>query len=77
MFGNAGNSLAIRIPQSFAAPIGLRNESPVDLSAADGKLVITVVDEPGVTLKHLLDQITEHDVHHEIDTGRAVGRETW
>lgn len=72
-----GNSLALRIPKSFAAEVGLRNESSVELSVADGKLVIAPLVEPKVTLKELLDQVTEDNVHHEIDTGPAVGREAW
>ncbi len=72
-----GNSLALRIPKSFAAEVGLRNESSVDLSVADRKLVIAPMNEPEVTLQDLLEQVTEDNVHHEIDTSPATGRETW
>ena len=72
-----GNSLALRIPKSFATEAGLRNESPVEISLEEGKLVIMPVVEQELTLEQLLAQVTEENVHHEIDTGPAAGRETW
>ncbi|MEK7353303.1 MAG: AbrB/MazE/SpoVT family DNA-binding domain-containing protein, partial [Chloroflexota bacterium] len=49
-----GNSLALRIPKSFADEAGIQKETPVELSLADGKLVITPVTEPKPTLEQLL-----------------------
>ena len=72
-----GNSLAIRIPKAFATEIGLGEESEVDVSLKSGKLVVAPVEKPGVTLKMLLAKITEENVHREVDTGRATGREAW
>ena len=72
-----GNSLALRVPKAFAAEAGLRNESPVDVSIVNGKLVIEPVVEPKVTLKQLLAQVTEDNVHREVDTGPAIGSEVW
>ncbi|MFO7996021.1 MAG: AbrB/MazE/SpoVT family DNA-binding domain-containing protein [Dehalococcoidia bacterium] len=72
-----GNSLALRIPKSFADEVGLQKETPVEVSLADGKLVITPVARPELTLKQLLTKVTEENLHHEVDTGRAVGNETW
>jgi antitoxin MazE len=72
-----GNSLALRIPKSFATEIGLERETSVEVSLADGKLVITPVAKPKLTLKQLLAKITKENLHHEIDTGSAVGNETW
>jgi len=71
-----GNSLALRIPKSFANEAGLQEETPVELSLADGKLVITPVTEPKPTLKELLAKVTRENLHHEVDTGPAVGNET-
>jgi antitoxin component of MazEF toxin-antitoxin module len=34
-----GNSLALRIPKPLATEIGLRRNSPVDVSLVDGRLV--------------------------------------
>jgi antitoxin MazE len=72
-----GNSLALRIPKSFANEVGLQKETPVEVSLADGKLVITPVTKPKLTLKQLLAKVTEENLHHEVDTGYAMGNETW
>jgi len=72
-----GNSLALRIPKSFAAEVGLEKEAPVEVSLADGKLVITPVTKPKATLKQLLAKVTQENLHREVDTGSAVGNEAW
>jgi antitoxin MazE len=72
-----GNSLALRIPRSFAAEVGLQNESPVEMSMEDGKLVIAPVAKPGLTLKQLLSKITPQNIHHEVETGPAAENEAW
>jgi antitoxin MazE len=72
-----GNSLAIRIPKAFATEVGLKEESEVDVSLKSGKLVVVPVEKPGVTLKMLLARITEENIHREVDTGPATGRESW
>lgn len=72
-----GNSLALRIPKSFANEVGLQRETSVEVSLANGKLVITPVAKPKPTLKHLLAKVSKENLHHEVDTGSAVGNETW
>ena len=72
-----GNSLALRIPKSFATEVGLQRDTSVEVSLADGKLVITPVAKPELTLKQLLAKVTKENMHHEIDTGPATGNETW
>ncbi len=73
-----GNSLAVRIPKCFAEEAGLRDRLTVEISLAKGKLVVApVADKRKFTLKRLLSQITPDNVHGEITTGEAVGREAW
>jgi len=72
-----GNSLAIRIPKAFATEVGLKEESEVDVSLKSGKIVVVPVEKPGLTLKALVAKITEENVHREVDTGPATGREAW
>ena len=72
-----GNSLALRIPKSFATEVGLQRETSVEVSLVGGKLVITPVAKPKLTLKQLLAKITKENLHHEVDTGPAIGKETW
>jgi len=70
-----GNSLALRIPKSFAEEAGLQNDTSVEISLKDGKVIVMPVSQP--TLEQLLSRITEENLHHEIDTGPAMGNETW
>ena len=72
-----GNSLALRIPKSFATEIGLQRETAIEISLADGKLVITPVAKPKPSLKQLLAKVTKENLHHEVDTGSAAGNEIW
>jgi antitoxin MazE len=72
-----GNSLALRIPKLLAAEVGIEEDTRVELSLVDGKLVITPETEPELQLEDLLAQVTEENLHGEIDTGPATGREAW
>ncbi len=72
-----GNSLALRIPKSFAAEVGLQTDSSVEVSLADGKLVIAPIAKSKLTLKQLLAQVTDDNLHHEVETGPAHGNEAW
>ena len=72
-----GNSLALRIPKSFAQEVGLDSNSSVDVSLEEGKLIVVPEDKPKFSLEQLLQQITEDNLHKEIDTGHPVGKEIW
>jgi antitoxin MazE len=72
-----GNSLALRIPKPFAIEVGFENETDVEIIMVDGKLVIAPVVEPGLILEQLLAKVTGENLHHEVDTGRAAGKEAW
>ena len=72
-----GNSLALRIPNSFAEETLLEPDTEVELSLLDGKLVIVPVVEPEYCLETLLAEITPENIHAEMDTGTSVGNESW
>jgi antitoxin MazE len=72
-----GNSLALRIPKSFASEIGLRQETPVEVSLEDGRLVVTPDPRPKATLKQLLAGVTKENLHREVETGPVAGGEEW
>jgi antitoxin MazE len=72
-----GNSLAVRIPKSFAEEVGLRDDSPVDLRLSQGKLVLEPASPPVPTLEELLKGVRKTNLHSEVDTGPAQGREAW
>ena len=71
-----GNSLALRIPKSFAAETHMEQDSIVDISLVDGKLLISP-ERPRIELNTLLEGITPENMHQEIDFGPAVGGEIW
>jgi antitoxin MazE len=72
-----GNSLALRIPKSFASEAGLREDAPVELSLAKGRLIVQPVQETPLKLEDLLREVTDENLHGEWDTGGAVGKEIW
>jgi antitoxin MazE len=72
-----GNSLALRIPKAFADEAGLENDSPVEISVVDGQIIIAARQRHKYDLDDLLSQVTEENLHGEIDTGDAVGNEVW
>jgi antitoxin MazE len=72
-----GNSLALRIPKAFAIDAQLVNDSFVEISIVDGHIIITPVVAPSWTLEELLAGINKKNLHHEVDTGFAVGNEVW
>lgn len=73
-----GNSLAIRIPKSFAVQTEIGQHSVIDLSVSDGKIIVEPEKKkPKYTLEGLLDNVTEENLHGEIDFGKPVGKEIW
>ena len=72
-----GNSLAVRIPASFARDIHLTKGMPVDLSVAYGRLVIDPNLKPRYTLSGLLKKVTKRNLHSETGWGRVAGKEIW
>ncbi len=72
-----GNSLAIRIPKSFALNINLKQDELVDLSVDESKLVITPMGGKKYSLEELLKGVSENNLHGEIDTGSPIGKEIW
>ena len=72
-----GNSLAVRIPKPLATKVGLEQNTQVEVSLVDGKLVVAPVIEPALTLEQLLAQVTEQNLHREVDTGPRMGNEAW
>ncbi len=72
-----GNSLAVRIPKPLAVEIGLEDNSTVELSLENGKLVVAPVAHPGPSLTELLARVTTKNLHREVDAGPAQGDEAW
>jgi antitoxin MazE len=72
-----GNSLALRLPKSFATDAHIEKDSLVEVSLVDGQIVIKLVTTPNLTLDQLLAGVTAQNLHHEVDTGSSMGNETW
>ena len=72
-----GNSLAIRIPKSFALDINLKQDELVDLSVDENKIVITPMGGEKYSLEELLKGVSKNNLHGEIDTGSSIGKEIW
>ncbi len=72
-----GNSLALRIPKTFALDANLENDSTVEISIVDGKIVVKPISAPQWSLAELLAGINKNNIHHEVDSGEPVGNEVW
>ena len=72
-----GNSLGLRIPKSFAEEVSVEEGSTVDISVADGRLVVRAVRPRKYELGDLLAEVREENLHAEVSTGEPRGRESW
>jgi antitoxin MazE len=72
-----GNSLGVRIPRSFAAEARVDAGSTVDISVEKGGLRIRPVRRRRYALIELLRKVTPRNLHNEVASGTAVGREAW
>ena len=72
-----GNSLAIRIPKAFANEVGFQQDGEVDISIVDGQLVVSQWVGQTLSLEDLLAGVTEDNLHSEVSSGPAVGKEAW
>ena len=77
-----GNSAALRLPAKAMARAGLDINSPVEIEATEGKLIVTAIEGPQYTLDQLLAQcspnkmtLSEED-RQWLET-EPVGREIW
>ena len=71
-----GNSLALRIPRSFAAQAKVAAGTAADIAVESGRLVVRPARQR-YRLRDLLSGITARNLHSEVDTGSPVGREVW
>lgn len=72
-----GNSLALRIPSAFAAEIDIEPNTDVEITVQDGRLIITPIAGPVYDLAELLANVTDDNLHGEVQVGPSVGSESW
>jgi len=70
-----GNSLAIRIPKSFASETKINVGTEVDLFVKNNQLIITPVIKEKYTLDAFLSEINDSNIHNEMDFGEPLGAE--
>jgi antitoxin MazE len=70
-----GNSLAVRIPKSFADEMGVGNNALVEISLEDGTLVIKPDKDRAWDLDALLTEVTDENIHPEWETEGAAAEE--
>ena len=70
-----GNSLAVRIPKSFAEEMGVGNNAPVEMSLEEGALVIKPDRDKAWDLGSLLAGVTDENIHPAWETEGAEAAE--
>lgn len=69
-----GNSLSFRIPAVWAKNNNIRNGSKVEVIMEKGKIVILPQKK---SLDDMLALVNEENIHSEVYTGYAMGKEAW
>lgn len=70
-----GNSLAVRIPKSFAVQTQIEQDAVVNISVDKGKIIMMPEKKPEYTLDDLLQGVSKKNLHGETDSGMPVGNE--
>ena len=69
-----GNSLAVRIPKSFAQEIHLDSGTQIEMTVKGESLIIA---KPKYNISELIEKITPENLHGEVETGTPLGKELW
>ena len=69
-----GNSLGLRIPVLWAKDNNVKNGSKVEVIAEKGKMIILPQKK---SLEDIMNFVTDENIHSEIETFEAVGKEEW
>ena len=69
-----GNSLGLRIPPFWAKDNDIKNGSAVEVIMEKEKIIILPSKK---SLDDMLALVNEENIHSEVSTGYAVGKEAW
>ncbi|WP_147634260.1 AbrB/MazE/SpoVT family DNA-binding domain-containing protein [Treponema pectinovorum] len=69
-----GNSLGFRIPSVWAKDNDVKNGSKVEVITEKGKMIILPQKK---SLENMMKQVNDENLHREVETFCAVGREEW
>jgi antitoxin MazE len=74
-----GNSLALRIPKSYAKEIELEEGAGVNMKIEENKIIISAKRKrkKPYSLAKLLSKVTPENLHEKIDFGSPVGKEVF
>ncbi|MDR2870185.1 MAG: hypothetical protein LBV04_07035 [Deferribacteraceae bacterium] len=70
-----GNSLGIRIPSIIVKNKTLHDGICVEIIETENGILISPKQKR--VLSEMLEQVTEENIHNEIETGAVVGNEIW
>ena len=74
--GRWGNSLAVRLPGTYAKDLELTEGMELEISIVNGGLLLRP-QKKECSLDELVARITPENRHGETDWGAPVGREAW
>jgi antitoxin MazE len=74
--GKWGNSLAVRIPGTYAKDLDLKEGMDLDVSLVEGGILLSPQPRR-YSLEELVSRITPENTHEETSWGETLGRETW
>ena len=72
-----GNSLGVRIPKVLAQGALLKEGARVRMRLKGERLVLEAVAAPRYELDAMLLSVNRRNIHKEVATGGAVGKEAW
>ena len=72
-----GNSLALRIPNSYAKAVNMKEGNHVKIKIEKNKIIVEKENIKRYDLKSMLSGINKNNLHDEIDSGKSVGKEIW
>jgi antitoxin MazE len=70
-----GNSASVRLPAAIMEAAKLSLDQPVDVREEAGRIIIEPITPTAFDLDELLADITDDNIHEEIEIGRPVGKE--
>ena len=65
------------MPKAFASELGLDAGTAVEVSVDQDRLLVSPATTGAKDLARLLAKVTPENIHAEVTTGEAVGRESW
>jgi antitoxin MazE len=77
-----GQRGTVTLPADLRKSLAIEEDTPLLITEEDGWFAVRPLSPPAVTvavarLEELMDRATPENLHGEVSTGEAVGRESW